>query len=748
MKKALFILLTLSILGVSWQLQKDLFRPFSIEQMLPTDDPLRTAYTQHVQLTDDKNMIYLLAKVKDVSVTPAVLFRYSGSLLRLLTNVQGVDSVNTIANAQFLQIYPEGIWLEPFYDKGRVNIEGIAHIDQVPFWRSTLFTECEHCFLTVVKLSSDQNSDQKFQTVNRIFHQLNYPHFKMDQNIEFHLLGPEILNYSFRQEILFSRQVILPIMLLLISIMFWLFYRSWVVLGLSFWLFLMSYALLFIVIILNEGGVSPYANFALLFLLVVATADLIHFFSELQKQMSNNGEKNDPLLIKEALMQTRKKIIWPCLMTSLTTALGFMALIFSYAELVVNFGIYCTIGTLICFVLTFFALPSLIATFRVRLPHGKEIQYPFAHFIMNSLPNKRWFMLLFFMLILMGIIISGRLQVSDQLYDNFTKQHEVTKAIQNFSYHMGYLGSIDLVIKPIHRSGEESATTLSMDTVALIQNIESHLNKINTVHHTQSIGHLERLIRDANFLKWNDQNILESDEILSILHLFRKGKDFNRYFPQPEGGILIEVFLDNMKTSTILSTIKVIKAQLDSDHHKGLYEYQILGHAALLSHIANQTIPGFLYSFVFIFPILFILFLTIFKSLPFALLAMIPNLIPIIGVGSLIQIFGLDLDSNTIIILCVILGIAVDDTIHLLYHYRKIKNEEGAMSQLELWQRVFGQVASPLIRTTLTFCVAFTAFFLSSLLPFIYVTSFIIIGLLFALASDFFLLPLLLTKSD
>ena len=50
--------------------------------------------------------------------------------------------------------------------------------------------------------------------------------------------------------------------------------------------------------------------------------------------------------------------------------------------------------------------------------------------------------------------------------------------------------------------------------------------------------------------------------------------------------------------------------------------------------------------------------------------AIFPNLLPIVAVFGLMGAFGISLDTDTLLIAPVIIGIAIDDTIHFLTHYR------------------------------------------------------------------------------
>ncbi|MEZ4463401.1 MAG: hypothetical protein R3F43_02510 [bacterium] len=58
------------------------------------------------------------------------------------------------------------------------------------------------------------------------------------------------------------------------------------------------------------------------------------------------------------------------------------------------------------------------------------------------------------------------------------------------------------------------------------------------------------------------------------------------------------------------------------------------------------------------------------RSLKLGLIAMVPNLLPIAFIMGIMGVAGIPIDMNTLLIASIAIGIAVDDTIHFLHHFR------------------------------------------------------------------------------
>ena len=96
-----------------------------------------------------------------------------------------------------------------------------------------------------------------------------------------------------------------------------------------------------------------------------------------------------------------------------------------------------------------------------------------------------------------------------------------------------------------------------------------------------------------------------------------------------------------------------------------------------------------------------------FRSLRIGLLALIPNALPVLVYFGVLGLSGVTLNIITSLIACIVLGIAVDDTIHFLVRFReqlriRANQSEAAEAALRL-------VVRPVTVTTVALCAAFAA---------------------------------------
>ena len=103
----------------------------------------------------------------------------------------------------------------------------------------------------------------------------------------------------------------------------------------------------------------------------------------------------------------------------------------------------------------------------------------------------------------------------------------------------------------------------------------------------------------------------------------------------------------------------------------------------------------------------------IFGSLKLGLVAVLPNTFPMLTVFGLMGWFGYKLDTTTLMTAPIIIGIAVDDTIHFLTHYR-LSLLRGA-SITEAISSTLREVGQAIVFTTLILMSIFLSSFRSTM---------------------------------
>ena len=137
------------------------------------------------------------------------------------------------------------------------------------------------------------------------------------------------------------------------------------------------------------------------------------------------------------------------------------------------------------------------------------------------------------------------------------------------------------------------------------------------------------------------------------------------------------------------------------------------GVLALLARAITAVVTSMAQSYLLAFAIITPMMILLLGSLRMGLLAMIPNLMPILLTLGLMGTFGLPLDAFSLLVGGIAIGLAVDDTIHFMHNYRRYR-DKGADLETAVETTLLTAGRAMLI-TTIVLSIGFFGFVLSSM---------------------------------
>lgn len=161
--------------------------------------------------------------------------------------------------------------------------------------------------------------------------------------------------------------------------------------------------------------------------------------------------------------------------------------------------------------------------------------------------------------------------------------------------------------------------------------------------------------------------------------------------------------------------------------------------------VMNQYVTkGLIRSLITAFIMITLIMMLLFRSVRTGLIAMVPNLFPVLLIGGIMGYFNVSLEFVTMTVAPMIMGLAVDDTIHFLSHLR---DEYGRSDNFrESVGKTFTLVGSAITETTVILCLTFSLFFISDITSIRTMGLLVCIGLIAAYLADLFITPVLLGK--
>jgi len=171
----------------------------------------------------------------------------------------------------------------------------------------------------------------------------------------------------------------------------------------------------------------------------------------------------------------------------------------------------------------------------------------------------------------------------------------------------------------------------------------------------------------------------------------------------------------------------------------------VVGEVMQFAEMNKKLVKGSVKSIGTSFLIIMILMLIAFTSFKTSLISMIPNVAPVILIGGVMGFANVHLDMITALIMPMILGIAVDDTIHFTNHIKFHFEICGNYRQSILSS--YREIGKSMIMTTVILCAMFGLFTFSTVSALARIGYMSVIGLGGALIADYTLTPVLILLS-
>lgn len=172
--------------------------------------------------------------------------------------------------------------------------------------------------------------------------------------------------------------------------------------------------------------------------------------------------------------------------------------------------------------------------------------------------------------------------------------------------------------------------------------------------------------------------------------------------------------------------------------------YTPVGSIPQFTVMMQYVARGQMVSFAISLLIIGILMMLVFGSVRIGLIGLIPNITPALVVGGLMGWLGYPLDMMTATIMPMILGLAVDDTIHFINHGHLEFDRRGNYRDAIL--RSFRTIGTPIILTSVVICANFAIYMTSEGLSFIHMGLLSVAGIVSALVADLCVTPVLFQK--
>lgn len=474
---------------------------------------------------------------------------------------------------------------------------------------------------------------------------------------------------------------------------------------------------------------------------VVGMSDVVHILTKYIEELRNGHPK------KEAIRITMKEIGLATFLTSLTTSVGFLTLLTANIRPIRDFGLYVAIGVFVAFILAFTVLPSVLVLMKTpsvvnrsqnRLLWVKSLRGIFQW----VLHYRNTVLAAFGIILLLSILGISRLESNTFLLEDIREGDPLKQDVYFFDENFG--GN-----KPFEMAIMVMDTSLSVYDPAVLAEIQEMETYLQEVYGAQSLASPLLMVKGVNRALNGGQ--LSSFTLPQDKQQYRKIEGYLRRIERSANTLPLVAEKGTMGRITgrmpdwgskssqekNLALDAFIKKNIDTN----LVDFEVTGTSVLVDKNAEYITKNMLEGLSIAFAIIALIIGILYKSFRMVLIALIPNLFPLLMIAGIMGLFGIYLKASTSIIFTIAFGIAVDDTIHFLSKL-KIELNKGRSLAYAV-KHTFIYTGKAIIITSIILAGGFLTLLLSSFGSTFYTGLLVSLTLIFAVVADLTILPIL-----
>jgi predicted RND superfamily exporter protein len=676
---------------------------------------------------------FLIVALRSEDVFSLEVLHYIREKTGEFEDLPRVKRVHSLANANKVIGSPMGIEINPLLSDLRGNKLGEIReytLDDELF-RDYLISS-DGTFTAIVLTFEDlsyTDTDRALRLVREIANR------GKPEGLEVFLAGDMRIYSEFNRFTVQNQKVlplfVIPLISICILLLFWSFSRLLIILlviGISLCWALGFYSALGFNFNVVTGMLIPLVT-----ILSIATSiHIIEYFEEMRRSYRK----------KEALVHTISYIAIPCFITSITTSFGLLSLCISHIDAVRHFSIGSAVGILFSFLISIILVPLLLTM--LPLKHKREKPHLVEGLLrgISSFNERRFKAVLVMAVAGFAFFAVGitKVAIETNQIEWFPKDEECYRSAMLVDRNLSGIGDTEIVIKGRPGVLKEPQILRRIDTLS------SKISGLPGVKKVISLADYVKRIHKA--LEGDDPaqyRIPDSRELVAQeLFLFTLSDDGRQELERITTSDYSQGRI-SVKTRSMPSRQSVAMGRLLNDMaREALYGTEtsvtltgaIHLYNVMQEYLLESQIKGFSLAFLMVIGVLFIAF----WSLKYGTLSIIPNLLPIVFILGIMGWSGIALNTGTVMIASVALGIAADDTIHFISRFRRELNSR-AYSIADALRRTTLSVGNAIIFTSVINIAGFLLLFISDFQPTREFGALIALTLFFAFIGDIVLLP-------
>jgi len=470
-------------------------------------------------------------------------------------------------------------------------------------------------------------------------------------------------------------------------------------------------------------------------LMVYCICDLLHVINIFHLYRQENLSESSNTQIKKALQKSLK----PCFYTTLTTLMGYLALTVSPLPAFKTMGLFTALGLLLAFCLVY-VITAIGFTFLNETSMQGAVKK--VNILAITQKINYWTTAYNSRILFIGCLIFALgfgclpfIEVSTNPL-NLLKTGKVKDDLQLIEKTLA--GSARLQLN-VFRT--DSGSALEKEGLLNLKKFQEKLNQNQLLSHPISIINFQSFLEErmstlSKFKSINFEKILKENQQESNAFFSLYADDFSY--------ISININIKELASKDLEHLINTIKKDFDNSFDEAYYGLKIYGYSAIYARLNQFILQTQFQSVGIAFLLSFCILFYFIKEFKTSVLAFLPNLLPLFAILITMVAFHIPLESANAMLAPIMLGVAMDDTIHLMNKFKLYRDNN--LSVAKSIDSALNYTGGALFSTTFSLTIGFLIVGLSGVKSVSTFGMLCAIAIIFALLADVFFLPALLKR--
>ncbi|MBK9176888.1 MAG: MMPL family transporter [Flavobacteriales bacterium] len=736
-RNAWLLLLTLAVASIGFAVAlRDVRVDYDFEKFFPSDDPELDRYLAFRERFGFDNDFLLIGIEREAGVFDRALLTRVDTLAARLERLPLVMKVVSPTRLREPVVTPLGLFETPYL---RFDQDSLLPIDSARIWndrrvRDFFFSKDGTAMLVALNAEpalSKEKCDALLADVRSTLDDAGLP--------DAHMVGRIVGQDHYIKTMVRETLLFLGSSIALLAIFLWVGFRSargvWVPIA------VVGLAILWQVGFMTALG-KPLGILTMLLptiLFVVGMSDVVHILECYLEEIRNGVQRIRAIAI------TYQEVGLPTFLTAVTSGIGFATLGTASIQPLQEFGLYTAMGVLVAFCLAFVMLPAILILTDPKkfFPRGMQrspLDSRLPPLFAWTMKHRRRILFAFALLGLVGMYGASRIRVNNYLLEDLPDSDPMKQGFVWFEQHFGGVRPFEMEI--------EAADGRSVWDLDVLREVEKVHNYVDTAYGVSGIASPVTVMHALNkAFNGGDRSYQRlPDDSVECARMARRAKLVGR---QLLGSIVTEDGRRARLSGRMVDEGGFIHqgrnqrldAFIATEVDTGLVRFHQTGMAFLIDR-NNATLSWQLLRGMGLAVLLTaLIMLWFFRDWRMVLVALLPNLLPLVLIAGVMGFLGIDLKVSTAIIFSIAFGIAEDDTIHMLAALRQ--NLRQGRSPAFALRRTYKRTGKAVAVTNIMLLAGFVGLIFSDFASIHYMGVLITCTLAFAFVAELLLLPAL-----